>query len=1272
MSTCSQASERPVWTRILGLVSRLTEYQSITDQHKLIVETVAQELGAQADLWLTQALWHLPAAENTHLFPPTPPTELMIRAAKARQSVSETLADAGGRQTIAIPLLIRNRLLGVLQVSRHDASGTGFGSDELQVLDCAADHFAVILHSTHQLAIERWRGEQLALVRQVSMQIANVLDLNQLVIHIVESIQKTFKYYHVSLFVLESDPTVLHLKASAGPMPPCIQETRSVPLNVVRIGEGIIGSVGQSGTEIVAHDICSEPRYRHVESLPDTRSEVALPLKVEDRILGVLDVQSDRPGDLHDIDLLILRTLAENISVAIDHAQLVQRLQRRADEASVIARVNQAAATILDENMLLDQVVSLIHQQLDCAFVHVLIIDPVQGQIVYRAGSGHTRLLAQKNVFALALDSDQDIIAWVAAHGETVLENETRSDPRFRPSPIRPDEIQSELALPLAFSGQVLGVLDVQSERQDAFDMDSYFMFRALADSVATALRNASLYRSERWRRQVADSMTEVAGLLSSDLVLEQVLDAILVELNRTLPCDLAAICLLEDEELALAAVRSGRSTPLLTAFSSDDSLWIAQALSADQPLIRPGGAATDPIALDVGFPTNYSAIAAPLHAGGQHLGLLYLAHETPGRYGSEAQVIMSAFANYAAVAIENARVYQASQEQGLISAVMLQVAEATQSLSTLDQVLETIVRLAPLLVGIDRCAILLWDESDLTFLPTASYGLSPAQQALFEGWQPALKELWVLEELSISKTPQIVHDAATDTRTAQTTVVSLGFGSLLALPLLAQGEILGTMLVDYRDDLFSYDMTETVRDERLTLIQGIAHQAAAVIENSILREAQQQEAYVSAALLQVAQTVANLSDLDDTLSAIVRITPILVGVERCILFLWDERTRHFRVSHTYGLSREAEAAMQEQRYAPTDFGLLDTIRNQNHLFTYEAGTRSDNLPDGRELLPPDFAALMGYLPEGSGPLLGLPLSVQGDVLGVMILQEIDAPHQAHHRRIEIITGIAQQAALALQNEQLQQERLGRGRLERELQLAREIQQTFIPDLLPEPPGWELAAIWRAARQMAGDFYDLIELPGGQLGVLIADVADKGMPAALFMVLTRTWLRAVAQETPSPAAVLAQVNDHLVPDAKRGMFVTAFYAVLTPESGELVYANAGHNPPVIQRGSSREIELLETGGIALGVVAGARSDDHTCHLEPGDRAVFYTDGVTEAMSPEGNLYGMEQLERIVQRTAAGDAQHLLQAIDRSVAAHASTAPASDDLTLIVLQRLLRG
>jgi serine phosphatase RsbU (regulator of sigma subunit) len=272
-----------------------------------------------------------------------------------------------------------------------------------------------------------------------------------------------------------------------------------------------------------------------------------------------------------------------------------------------------------------------------------------------------------------------------------------------------------------------------------------------------------------------------------------------------------------------------------------------------------------------------------------------------------------------------------------------------------------------------------------------------------------------------------------------------------------------------------------------------------------------------------------------------------------------------------------------------------------------------------------------------------------------------------HEKRLEIINGVAQQIALAIQNEKLNLEMVGRERMEREFQLAREIQKTFLPDHLPVTPGYMLDIRWETAREVGGDFYDLFLIDPDHLGIVVADVADKGMPAALYMTVTRTLIRANVHPHRSPSRVLERVNDLLIGDSQNGMFVTAALAILDLRTGIVAYANAGHNLPVLIE-SNGEAATLPKGGIALAVQEGAKYTDHTISLKPGDALLFYTDGVTESFSPSEEAFGEKRLMQLLSTPGLEDPCQLLGMVETALSDFRQGKDLSDDLTLVGLFR----
>jgi sigma-B regulation protein RsbU (phosphoserine phosphatase) len=1069
------------WRRLAGLGEQLASADSLSAQQERILQMTRRLVNGRVSLWLKENLFRLPDRESSPLFSAEPPPGGLRRAWQNGQvNRSDKKAKS---HWVSLPIADQGMVLGALQVSRAKP----FRPEELDNLEGLTSIIAIGLYSSHRAAVERFRLGQLNLVRQVSAQIANVLEIDELARRVTNLIQKTFNYYYVAFFTLKPGAQALRFRASASAPRPG-RRKKSIVLEA-GLGQGMIGEAAQTGERQLSDEVQQDPRYRFINLLPETHSEVALPLKIEDRVLGVLDVQSDQPGAFHPNDLLVLEALADSIARAVEGARLYSDLRRRADQLSLIAEVSKGVTSSLDLSELMRSTAQLIQKRFGFPFVHMFSVHNNRRTIEYEAGSGRRSKRLQG--LAFPLDEAHGVIPWVARNGQTVLANDVTKEPRYRPSYLPPEDIRAELCVPLVFDGKVVGLLDIQTGRVNAFTEDDQLIFEAVADNIDAAIHNADLYLTEQWRRRVGDSLREVAGLLSDNVGLDESLQAILTELGHNLPIDISAIWLLGEQDLYLAACSNCDITTLEQARYDhpEASAAMMSALLSKEPIIRKPDDPLWPVGIAAGFGAEYSSIAAPLRIGDQPLGVITLAHHTAGRYGHEAQNMLSTFASYAAVAIENTRLYDQAQEQ----------------------------------------------------------------------------------------------------------------------------------------------------------------------------------AYASAALLQVAQAVVSLSDLNEILSTIVRILPILVGVHRAVLYIYDAEHDRFTPSQVYGFD-EADEPTFQRALAPGEFLLLDTACESNRLLVRTLDM--DAAPETWFHLPPHADEELAAVYGGNSPLLMVvPLSIKNDLFGVLVVDEASGPSglRFRSRRVEIISGIAQQAALAIQNDRLQKEMVVRERLETEVQLARQIQKTFLPEALPSHPHWQMSARWRTARQVGGDFYDVIQFPNDRLGIFIADVADKGMPAALFMALTRTLVRAAAIETTSPAVALRRVNELLLPDTKQGMFVTAVYAVLDQTTGEFTYANAGHNPPLWVRRDS--VERLTRTGIALGASEDSNMSERTIQLGEGESLMLYTDGLTEAFNLEGDMFGEERLLRALGWQESVSADEMIKTVESALDDFVGNMPPSDDLTMLVVRRV---
>jgi serine phosphatase RsbU (regulator of sigma subunit)/anti-sigma regulatory factor (Ser/Thr protein kinase) len=305
---------------------------------------------------------------------------------------------------------------------------------------------------------------------------------------------------------------------------------------------------------------------------------------------------------------------------------------------------------------------------------------------------------------------------------------------------------------------------------------------------------------------------------------------------------------------------------------------------------------------------------------------------------------------------------------------------------------------------------------------------------------------------------------------------------------------------------------------------------------------------------------------------------------------------------------------------------------------------------------------------QGAGVEIVVPLIGQGELLGALYLGRrlSDQPYSTDDRRL--LGNLASQVAPAIKVAQLikeqQVEAEERERIQQELKVAALIQQTLLPKELPDIPGWGVDAFYRPAREVGGDFYDFIDLGGNRLGVVIGDVTDKGVPAALVMATSRAMLRAAALRHDSPGAVLADVNSALVPEIPPAMFVTCLYAIIDTRGGGVVFANAGHNLPYVRRADG-VLELRATG-MPLGLMPDITYEEKTHQLADGEWMVLTSDGITEAHNPQGQMYGFA---RLMARIAAQKKErNLINDLVSDLEKWSGSGEQEDDITMVVVRR----
>ena len=618
------------------------------------------------------------------------------------------------------------------------------------------------------------------------------------------------------------------------------------------------------------------------------------------------------------------------------------------------------------------------------------------------------------------------------------------------------------------------------------------------------------------------------------------------------------------------------------------------------------------------------SGLFAPIAVGGETLGVLAVQSRKRGAFGRSEQERLRFLVACVAAALESVTLRARSENRERHFALLQEVSEILVPLRPLQEVLPDIaVRIARYFGG-DRVAFL--ESSPGGFSLMASSRPADTESLVVE---PRVQDL--LRRVMEERRPiQLAAEASADPEADRTD---------LAVPLRVQDRVLGVLWVERAAGTFPRLL--------VSLAEMLAGQLAIAMLEAANYAQQQEEAWFTTVLLEVARHAAQPGDWSSALQAVLQLSTLLTGTSWTILLLPGDKEGELVVGPVAGLRRQARDQLADLRLSVSDLGLAPPYPAESPV--------PISLPEAIAAVVQDNRGTMTALSDGEA-LLGVWLLAGEDMQG---------------RRLSLMAGIAHQMSLRLENTRLIEEATVRQSLERELATARAIQESFLPRTLPEPPQWSVAAVWRAARMVGGDFYDFIPLPDGpngpRWGLAIADVADKGVPAALFMALARTLLRSVAIGRIDPGPTLSRLNDLIFHDTQTDLFVSVFYAVWEPSIGKLTYANAGHCPPLFLAADRRGV-LVAEHGILVGVLEDVTYRSHALTMPPGSLLLLYTDGVTESESPQGDAFGVPRLESLILSLDDWDASVVTQAIAQRLTDFTNEPEPADDVTLVALYR----
>jgi serine phosphatase RsbU (regulator of sigma subunit) len=742
----------------------------------------------------------------------------------------------------------------------------------------------------------------------------------------------------------------------------------------------------------------------------------------------------------------------------------------------------------------------------------------------------------------------------------------------------------------------------------------------------------------------------------------EKVIDLLYEYARRIAPADLYRIEWVQGEReqksmlLALEATPretrhpyETRTSPVFDYFLThrDPVRAIDLARSYIQPLDATGICITAGNQVQVDERLPRSVLLVPLFAGDEFMGVLSLFAARPRMYRQSHGRDLASMCGQAAVTIQNARLYAIERKRAGQLATVSEVSRQVAALVDLDELLQKLVNQIRERFGYTHVHIFIVDGGYALFR-ASTHPRGSEWRARGVGYRVGLEG--IVGSVAATGEPLIVGDVSQDPRFVPYPDMEIdSTRSEIVVPLAIGKQVTGVLDVESSEP-------HAFGDEDMFVLKTLAAQIAVAVEDARLFNAQKEEAYFLNVMLQVSENLAATNNLDEALETVVRITPLLVGVARCAVLLYRPADHTFVPAKAYGLSRELQDEFLKLDFKTDDqHAFAKMYRDQAPLMIDDAASSG--------LLRPEFMETFGIR-----SLLVAPLMTRREIVGALLVDQGARVRHFSPHEIEVVMGIANQAAVAIESARLSQTAEEKKQLEYELRLARQIQKSFLPEACPVVRGYELCSEWQTAREVSGDFYDFIPLRDGRLGMLIADVSDKGIAAAMFMALSRTILRTMAFGKQTARETLEVSNNLIIADAHSDMFVTVFYAILDPETNRLTYVNAGHNPPLFYRAASKELTTLKGHGLSLGVLEDISLEEHAIEMAPGDLVLMYTDGVTDAINSREQEFGAARLADVVMANAHQTVECIVDEITHAVTEFAGEGVRFDDVTMVALKR----
>jgi len=989
------------------------------------------------------------------------------------------------------------------------------------------------------------------------------------------------------------------------------------------------GDVVIDANPFLSPDAQNDPRLvKEYVKKCNIKSLLTVPLKIRGKLLGVIHFfNSSQPHDFSSEEINFINVLASEVALAVESTLSEEERREKAEELErfrkevhdYFTQIGKAITSFLDKE----------------SFIR--LIADLSMRVVKADGS--SLYLSHENSLQREL--------YLGVLPETLKDEATLPgvNDALTVTPLKEHGISwTVLNVPLKTQDESVGCLILYIKNKQEVSTEEIDVLSSFAAQAALAVKNISLFQTEKKNAEEISAVYEAAVAISAPLDLNQILLETAQRMGRLIGVNRSFIFLLDDERKILtAALVHGVSAEQKDFFSAlaipltylEGPLW--ERFKVGRPLIFNEEEIKDEVGnmkqLFAVFGTH-RCLLAPLVNESRFIGLVYLdSSDDETHEFSEAHLrSIASLSIHAATSIERAQLYKQLEDQAKQVHNLYQISTTLSTTLHMDRILRLIAEKITQLVQVDRFCLWMWDENQNAFVINASRGVS---EEFIKTASVTLEDRFV-GEASSKKTPVYSPNILLETDNPH--LVRLfkkeGLGAVLSVPFVTKRKTIGIVT------LFA-ELGYQFKEKEIHLLGNFASHAALSIENARLYNLNRQKVVELGIIFDVGKRINEHLNPQEVLRSMAEQFISVMKSDGCSIMLVDKDEKNLSIQVTRGIARRSDV----QKKIALGVGIVGKVVRSGHPVVLHDSDKEAGIPFPEALRN-----------EGISTILAIPLATKEEMIGVVNLYT-KAKRKYTPSEMHLMQTLAAQSAVALRNARV---------FEENYHVAQLIHRSLIPSHLPVASDLEFGFQYLPSHEISGDYYDFLELPG-RLGITIADVSGKGTGAAIFTAQGKYAWKAYGMLESDPQKVVTLLNRLMVKNTPIEKFISLFYGVLDHRKKEFVYANAGHLPPILYRSVAKQCRYLNAPGLLLGIDEEAEFSKRSVTLHKGDILLFYTDGVSEARNEKRNIFGTERLEDILIENASHSAQMIANRILTAIRQFSKRRNSEDDITLVVVK-----